>query len=97
MIIKTDGRKTLIDKIVITPHPHKIDKDGRRHHPMPRPPARGERLTAVHEAGSRSLSESDQGAGDNFRYLPGFSMQFVNISRLGTSRLVTLGTIDPAR
>ena len=28
----------LVDKIVIAPHPHKIDKDGRRHYTHPRHP-----------------------------------------------------------
>jgi site-specific DNA recombinase len=45
----------LIDKIVITPHPHKIDKDGRRHYliraiPYQDPEQEAERLKAVHEA-----------------------------------------------
>jgi hypothetical protein len=45
----------LIDKIVIAPHPHKIDKDGRRHYliraiPYQDPQQEAERLKAVHEA-----------------------------------------------
>jgi hypothetical protein len=45
----------LVDKIVIAPHPHKIDKDGRRHYliraiPYQDPEQEAERLKAVHEA-----------------------------------------------
>jgi hypothetical protein len=45
----------LVDKIVIAPHPHKIDKDGRRHYliraiPYQDPQRGAERLKAVHEA-----------------------------------------------
>jgi hypothetical protein len=45
----------LIDKIVIAPHPHKIDEDGRRHYliraiPYQDPQREGERLKAVHKA-----------------------------------------------
>jgi hypothetical protein len=45
----------LIDKIVIAPHPHKIDKDGRRHYtiraiPYRDPEMEAARLKAVHEA-----------------------------------------------
>ena len=44
-----------MDKIVIAPHPHKIDKDGRRHYliraiPYQDPQQEAERLKAVHEA-----------------------------------------------
>jgi hypothetical protein len=47
--------KMLVDKIVIAPHPHKIDKDGRRHYliraiPYQDPEMEAERLKAVHEA-----------------------------------------------
>jgi Recombinase zinc beta ribbon domain len=47
--------KMLIDKIVIAPHPHKIDKDGRRHYliraiPYQDPEMEAARLKAVHEA-----------------------------------------------
>ena len=44
----------LVDKIIIEPHPSKIDKDGRRHyvigHPYQDPQQEAERLKAVHEA-----------------------------------------------
>jgi hypothetical protein len=45
----------LVDKIVIVPHPHKIDKDGRRHYliraiPYQDHEMEAERLKAVHEA-----------------------------------------------
>ena len=45
----------LIDKIVIAPHPHKIDKDGRRHYTIRAIPYQDSemedaRLKAVHEA-----------------------------------------------
>ena len=45
----------LVDKIVIAPHPQKIDKDGRRHYliraiPYQDPQQEAERLKAVHEA-----------------------------------------------
>jgi hypothetical protein len=45
----------LVDKIVIAPHPHKIDKDGRRHYtiraiPHQDPEMEAGRLKAVHEA-----------------------------------------------
>jgi hypothetical protein len=45
----------LVDKIVIAPHPHKIDQDGRRHYliraiPYQDPQREAERLKAVHEA-----------------------------------------------
>src|SRR4249920_1713092 len=45
----------LVDKIVIAPHPHKIDKDGKRHYliraiPYQDPRQEAERLKAVHEA-----------------------------------------------
>jgi hypothetical protein len=45
----------LVDKIVIAPHPHKIDKDGWRHYtiraiPYQDPEREAERLKAVHEA-----------------------------------------------
>jgi hypothetical protein len=45
----------LVDKIVVAPHPHKIDKDGRRHYtiraiPYQVPRQEAERLRAVHEA-----------------------------------------------
>ena len=45
----------LVDKIVIAPHPHKIDKDGRRHYliraiPYQDPQQEAERVKAVHEA-----------------------------------------------
>ena len=44
----------LIDKIIIAPHPHKIDKDGRRHYtiraiPYQDPEMEAARLKAVHE------------------------------------------------
>jgi hypothetical protein len=57
--LSPDGRRALtemlIDKIVIAPHPHKIDKDGRRHYliraiPYQDPEIEVERLKAVHEA-----------------------------------------------
>jgi hypothetical protein len=46
---------TLVDKIIIAPHPHKIDKAGRRHYtiraiPYQDPRQEAERLKAVHEA-----------------------------------------------
>jgi hypothetical protein len=45
----------LVDKIIIAPHPHKIDKAGRRHYtiraiPYQDPRQEAERLKAVHEA-----------------------------------------------
>ena len=45
----------LVDKIVIAPHPHKIDKDGWRHYTIRAIPYQdlareAERLKAVHEA-----------------------------------------------
>ena len=45
----------LVDKIVIAPHPHSIDEDGRRHYtirsvPHPDSQQEAERLKAVHEA-----------------------------------------------
>ena len=45
----------LIDKIIIAPHPHKIDKAGRRHYtirsiPYQDPEMEAARLKAVHEA-----------------------------------------------
>ena len=45
----------LVDKIVIAPHPHKIDKDGRRHYtiraiPYQDPQQEAERPVKVHEA-----------------------------------------------
>jgi hypothetical protein len=45
----------LVDKIIIAPHPHKIDKDGRRHYtiraiPYQDPEMEAARLKAVHEA-----------------------------------------------
>jgi hypothetical protein len=45
----------LVDKIIVAPHPHKIDKDGRRHFticaiPYQDPQQEIERLKAVHEA-----------------------------------------------
>ncbi|MFL6043780.1 MAG: hypothetical protein ACJ72M_01520 [Propionibacteriaceae bacterium] len=45
----------LVDKIVIAPHPHKIDRDGRRHYliraiPYQDPQQEAERLKAVHGA-----------------------------------------------
>jgi hypothetical protein len=45
----------LVDKIIIAPHPHKIDKAGRRHYtiraiPYQDPEMEAERLKAVHEA-----------------------------------------------
>ena len=45
----------LVDKIIIAPHPHKIDKDGRRQYtiraiPYQDPQQEAERLKAVHEA-----------------------------------------------
>jgi site-specific DNA recombinase len=45
----------LVDKITVAPHPHKIDKDGRRHYtiraiPYQDPQQEAERLKAVHEA-----------------------------------------------
>jgi hypothetical protein len=45
----------LVEKIVIASHPHKIDKDGRRHYliraiPYQDPLQEAERLEAVHEA-----------------------------------------------
>ena len=45
----------LIDKIIIAPHPHKIDEGGRRHHliraiPYQDPLQEAERLKAVHQA-----------------------------------------------
>jgi hypothetical protein len=45
----------LVDKIIIAPHPHKIDNDGRRHYtiraiPYQDPRQEAERLKAVHEA-----------------------------------------------
>jgi len=54
MIIKTDGRTTAIDKIIIHRHPHKI-VDGRRRYliraiPYQDPQQEAERLKAVHEA-----------------------------------------------
>ena len=55
----------LVDKIVIAPHLHKIDENGRRHYliraiPYQDPQQEGERLKAVHEAGSRSSPGSEQ-------------------------------------
>ena len=43
------------NQIVIAPHPHKIDEDGRRHYliraiPYQDPQQEAERLKAVHEA-----------------------------------------------
>jgi hypothetical protein len=45
----------LVDKIIIAPHPHKIDKAGRRHYtiravPYQDPREGAERLKAVHQA-----------------------------------------------
>lgn len=45
----------LVDKIVVAPHPHKIDKDGRRHYIIRAIPYQDHetevaRLKAVHEA-----------------------------------------------
>jgi hypothetical protein len=45
----------LVDKIVLAPHPHKIDMDGKRHYliraiPYQDPQQEAERLKAVHEA-----------------------------------------------
>jgi hypothetical protein len=45
----------LVDKIVVAPHPHRIDKDGKRHYtvraiPYQDPQQEAERLKAVHEA-----------------------------------------------
>jgi hypothetical protein len=45
----------LLDKIIVAPHPHKIDKDGRRHYliraiPYQDPPREAERLKLVHAA-----------------------------------------------
>ena len=45
----------LVDKIVVAPHPHKIEKDGRRHYLIRAIPYQdlemeAERLKAVHEA-----------------------------------------------
>jgi hypothetical protein len=45
----------LVDKIIIAPHPHKIDKDGRRHYtiraiPFQDPEIEAARLKAVHAA-----------------------------------------------
>jgi hypothetical protein len=52
-----DRRATemLVDKIIIAPHPHNIDKDGRRHYliraiPYQDPQQEAERLKAVHNA-----------------------------------------------
>jgi hypothetical protein len=44
-----------VDKIIIAPHPHKIDKDGRRRYlirgiPHQDPEQEAERLKAVYEA-----------------------------------------------
>jgi hypothetical protein len=54
VIIKTDGRKTVIDKIVVAPHPHKI-VGGRRHYtiraiPYQDPDMEAVRLKGVQEA-----------------------------------------------
>jgi Recombinase len=57
--LSAEDRRTLtemlVDKIVIAPHPHKIDQDGRRHYliraiPYQDPEMEAERLKAVHEA-----------------------------------------------
>jgi hypothetical protein len=45
----------LVDKILVAPHPHKIDKDGRRHYlirgiPYQDPQQEAEGLKAGHEA-----------------------------------------------
>jgi hypothetical protein len=45
----------VVDKIVIAPHPHKIDENGRRHYliraiPNQDPQREAARLKAVHEA-----------------------------------------------
>jgi site-specific DNA recombinase len=45
----------LVDKIIVAPHPHKIDKEGKRHYliraiPYQDPQQEAERLKAVHEA-----------------------------------------------
>jgi hypothetical protein len=45
----------LVDKIVIAPHPHKIDENGRRHYTIRAityqdPQQEAERLKSVHEA-----------------------------------------------
>jgi hypothetical protein len=55
VIIKTNGRKIAMDKIVIAPHPHKIDEDGRCHCtiraiPYQDPQAEAQRPKAVHDA-----------------------------------------------
>ena len=55
MLILNSLTEMLIDKIVIAPHPHKIDKDGRRHYairaiPYQDPEMEAVRLKAVHEA-----------------------------------------------
>ena len=52
---------TVIDKITIAPHPHKIDKDGRRHYligaiPYQDPKMEVERLKSVHEARVKIVS-----------------------------------------
>jgi hypothetical protein len=54
VIIKVDGRKTVIDKIIIYRHPHKIAV-GKKHYciraiPHQDPQQEAEQLKAVHEA-----------------------------------------------
>jgi hypothetical protein len=54
VIIKTDGPKTVIDKIIIYRHPHKI-ADDKKHYliraiPYQDPLHEAEQLKAVHEA-----------------------------------------------
>ncbi len=54
MLIGARFTEMLVDKIVVAPHPHKIDKDGKRHYliraiPYQDPQQEAERLKAVHE------------------------------------------------
>jgi hypothetical protein len=58
----------LVDKIIIAPHPHKIDKAGRRHYtiraiPYQDPEMEAERLKAVHEARVKIVPRSEQPVG----------------------------------
>jgi hypothetical protein len=57
VITKTDGRKTVIDKIIIYRHPHKI-ADSKKHYliraiPYQDPQQEAERLKVVHGGGVR--------------------------------------------
>jgi hypothetical protein len=63
----------LVDKIISAPHPHKIDKAGRRHYtiraiPLQNPRQEAERLKAMHEAESRSSPGSEQQVGAEVPY-----------------------------